>query len=314
MLQKISASISCGNDRNVRAVNNLLTMRAVLSVGNVPPLSESVVTQTSSHNIGFRGRSFPVLALEPDAPLAGWMQRLDACLERSPAFFARKSVVVDVAALELDRPGVIGLVESLSERGIRIMGLTGVEPSWASEDIPPILIGGRAATVAREKAGKGTGEANGDAASKKLTPDEKAAFDEIAATLGSAKDQQPENCSAPKPQPEPMRIAPLFINAPVRSGQSIFYPEGDVTVVGSVASGADVVAGGSVHIYGTIRGRVMAGAYGETRARIFCRRLEAELLAIGGFYMTADEIATNMRSQAVQAWLENQTVKMAKLD
>ncbi|MBM3624639.1 MAG: septum formation inhibitor MinC, partial [Alphaproteobacteria bacterium] len=75
-----------------------------------------------------------------------------------------------------------------------------------------------------------------------------------------------------------------------------------------------IMAGGSVHIYGTLRGRAMAGAYGEKRARIFCRRLEAELLSVCGVYLTAEEIETTMQRQSVQAWLENETVKIAKLD
>ena len=66
---------------------------------------------------------------------------------------------------------------------------------------------------------------------------------------------------------------------------------GDITVLGSIASGAEVVAGGSVHIYGTLRGRAMAGCNGNRRARIFCRRLEAALMAIGGYYRAADDIA-----------------------
>ena len=63
-------------------------------------------------------------------------------------------------------------------------------------------------------------------------------------------------------------------------------PEGDVTVLGSVASGAEIVAGGSIHVYGTLRGRAMAGAPAATAARIFCRKIEAELLAIDGYYRT----------------------------
>src|SRR5947209_15568979 len=64
----------------------------------------------------------------------------------------------------------------------------------------------------------------------------------------------------------------LLIENPVRSGQSIIFPNGDITVLGSVASGAEVVAGGSIHIYGTLRGRAMAGSMGNPRARIFWRR------------------------------------------
>ena len=71
-----------------------------------------------------------------------------------------------------------------------------------------------------------------------------------------------------------------MIEDPVRSGQSVVFMEGDVTVVGSVGSGAEIVAGGSIHVYGTLRGRALAGATGNARARIFCHRVEAELLAI----------------------------------
>src|SRR5215468_8290915 len=99
-----------------------------------------------------------------------------------------------------------------------------------------------------------------------------------------------------------MRIGPpcLLIETPVRSGQSVVFPNGDVTVVGSVASGAEVIAGGSIHIYGTLRGRAMAGSTGNPRARIFCRKIEAELLAIDGLYKTADDIDASLRNRPVQ--------------
>jgi len=92
----------------------------------------------------------------------------------------------------------------------------------------------------------------------------------------------------------------------VRSGQSVIFPSGDVTVIGSVASGAEVVAGDSIHIYGTLRGRAMAGSTGNARARIFCRKVEAELLAIGDRRSLQDrrDIDASLRSRPVQAWLE----------
>ena len=99
-----------------------------------------------------------------------------------------------------------------------------------------------------------------------------------------------------------------MIRSPVRSGQSIFFPEGDVTLVGSVASGAEIVAGGSIHIYGTLRGRAMAGM-GNAGARIFCRRLEAELIAIDGYYKTAEDMEPDLRGKAVQIWLEDDAIK-----
>jgi septum site-determining protein MinC len=104
------------------------------------------------------------------------------------------------------------------------------------------------------------------------------------------------------------------IDQPVRSGQSIVFPHGDVTIIGSVGSGAEVIAGGSVHIYGVLRGRAMAGSTGNARARIFCRSIEAELIAIDGLYRTADDIDKTLRNRAIHAWLEGEVLMMAALD
>lgn len=124
----------------------------------------------------------------------------------------------------------------------------------------------------------------------------------------SAKPPKPANPTAQKEQP-----TSLLIDNPVRSGQCVFA-EGDLTVVGSVGSGAEIVAGGSIHIYGTLRGRAMAGAWGNTRARIFCQRVEAELLAIGSYFKTADEIEENLRYRPAQVWLEGTTLKISAME
>ena len=106
----------------------------------------------------------------------------------------------------------------------------------------------------------------------------------------------------------------LLIEAPIRSGQSVIFPNGDITVLGSVASGAEVVAGGSIHIYGALRGRALAGSMGNARARIFCSRNEAELVSIDGYYRTAEEMDASLRSRATQCWLENRVLAIAALD
>ena len=114
-----------------------------------------------------------------------------------------------------------------------------------------------------------------------------------------------------KPEAKPKPNS-LMLDSPVRSGQSIFS-EGDVTVLGSVASGAEIVAGGSIHVYGALRGRAMAGSNGNTTARIFCQKIEAELLAINGYYQTAEEIDGDLRHRPAQAWLEGTSIKIAPL-
>jgi septum site-determining protein MinC len=119
--------------------------------------------------------------------------------------------------------------------------------------------------------------------------------------------QKPEPEAKPKPNS-------LLLESPVRSGQSIVFMEGDVTVLGSVGSGAEIVAGGSIHIYGTLRGRAMAGVNGNSNARIYCQRIEAELLAIDGYYQTAEEIDDTLRNRPAKAWLQGDTMKITPLN
>jgi septum site-determining protein MinC len=120
----------------------------------------------------------------------------------------------------------------------------------------------------------------------------------------------PDDAVPVEPEPEP---GSLVLEQPVRSGQSIMFARGDLTVIGSVASGAELIAGGSIHVYGTLRGRAIAGLNAHGQARIFCRRMEAELLAIDGVYKSADDMDQSLRGRAVQAWLQGDTLQMAAL-
>jgi septum site-determining protein MinC len=125
--------------------------------------------------------------------------------------------------------------------------------------------------------------------------------------LAQVEPQKPETKQKSKP-------TSLLLESPVRSGQSVIFAEGDVTVLGSVGSGAEIVAGGSIHVYGTLRGRAMAGVNGNSAARIFCQKIEAELLAIDGYYQTAEDISANLRNRPAQAWLEGNIMKITPLN
>lgn len=97
------------------------------------------------------------------------------------------------------------------------------------------------------------------------------------------------------------------ITHPVRSGQRI-YSKGDLTVIGAVSPGAEIIAEGNIHVYGALRGRAIAGVQGDEHARIFCSQLDAELLAIAGIYKPNDEIDDNYRQKNVQIALENEKI------
>ena len=81
-----------------------------------------------------------------------------------------------------------------------------------------------------------------------------------------------------------------------------------------MASGAEVIAAGSIHVYGALRGRALAGAYGNENARVFCRRFEAELIAVGGYYKVTEDTESHLRQKPVQAWLSGDELKIASLD
>jgi septum site-determining protein MinC len=116
-----------------------------------------------------------------------------------------------------------------------------------------------------------------------------------------------------RPAPPRPHRPPLVIRQPVRSGQIIYAERNDVVVLAPVNPGAEVIADGNVHIYAPLRGRVVAGAQGFTDARIFCQRLEAELVAIAGAYMLADDIPLEVRGKPAQVYLEDGHCRVAAL-
>ena len=103
------------------------------------------------------------------------------------------------------------------------------------------------------------------------------------------------------------QVAPVVLmhHETLRTGQQLIAEQGDVILTADMNSGSELIAAGSVHVYGTIRGRVIAGASGQAQARIFCQKLEAELVSIAGTYHVADDIPDQYVGQAVQICLNS---------
>ena len=124
-----------------------------------------------------------------------------------------------------------------------------------------------------------------------------------------------EPAAAPAAPATASASAPGLIQAaPVRSGQQVYAEQRDLTVLATVGAGAEVLADGSIHIYGALRGRALAGARGNEGARIFCREFHAELVAVAGHYKVMEDIPAELRGKAVQVWLEHGQLKLAALD
>jgi len=216
------------------------------------------------------------LVLAPEPPLPEWLAALDAQIARAPSFFDARPVVLDLAALPREQPNVVALIELLAGRGIRIIGTEGAHPSWQGVE----KWGGPIGTAAK----------------------------------GGGRPVELPDGRPPPAAPAPVESTAMVIDHPIRSGQSIVHETGDVTIIGSVAWGAEIVAGGSIHVYGALRGRAIAGFTGNKATRIFCRKLEAELLAIDGVYKTADDMDRGLHGRTVQAWLDGESMMMAALD
>lgn len=213
---------------------------------------------------GHEIRQFRLLTLVPEAPVFAWLSRLD---DAPPA--PGSVAVLDLSRTRLHGPGLRALVQEMQTRGIRIVGMLGVEAGQLGDQpgqLPPILSG-----------------------------------------------QGVPIASVAAPVPPPLPRAALLVRGNVRSGQRVVHPAGDVSVIGTVSSGAEIVAGGSVHIHGALRGRVTAGQDGGP-SLIYCQRLQAEMLVVDGIALAADDIDPALTGCAVLATAEGARIVMQRLD
>lgn len=104
-----------------------------------------------------------------------------------------------------------------------------------------------------------------------------------------------------------------LITEPVRSGQQIYVPDGDLIIVNQVSAGAEIIADGSIHVYGPMRGRALAGVNGNTNARIFCQSLEAELVSIAGNYKLSEDIERTAWKIATQIFIKDDRLQICAL-
>lgn len=234
------------------------------------------VAPAQKKSIRFRARSFVAFALVPEAPLEEWLSGLDGWIANSPGFFVGRPVVLDLNLLKPQVSDIAGLVAQLADRGIRTYAIEAKGLDTLGPDLPPLLVGAKETIVEEQQ-------------------------------------EEPDAQTQPAPE-EPPASSSLIVRSPVRSGQSIFHPHGDVIVLGSAGSGSEIIAGGSIHVYGTLRGRAFAGAEGNREARIFCRKNEAELLAVDGWYRTAEDMEPSSRGRAIQAFLDDGVVLVTALN
>ncbi len=219
-------------------------------------------------------------------------------VQRAPKLFARGAVVVDFGGLPAlpDVATARALLDALREAGALPVAL-----AWGSSENERLAVELGLPLLAKFRA--------------QYEP----AGGSPAADAGPAPAPAPR-AAEPAPAATPTATAAragepgLMQASAVRSGQQVYADNRDLTVLAAVGAGAEVIADGSIHIYGALRGRALAGAQGNAKARIFCREFHAELVAIAGHYKVLEDLPADLRGKAVQVWLDGDQLKIAALD
>ncbi|MFT3762591.1 MAG: septum site-determining protein MinC [Pseudoxanthomonas sp.] len=224
-----------------------------------------------------------VRTLDVDALVREMRERV----ERAPKLFGRAAVIVDFGGLAKtpDFDSAKALLD-----GLRAAGVLPVALAYGTREIEQL--------------------------SEQLGLPLLAKFRAQYERVEAAPEPAPARAGKPEPAPAPKPAAAaskpgLVHKSPVRSGQQLYAENRDLTLLGAVGAGAEVIADGSIHVYGTLRGRALAGAQGDASARIFCRDFHAELVAIAGNYKVLDEVPRELRGKPVQVWLENDQIMIA---
>ena len=229
-----------------------------------------------------KGTTFTISVLHlSDGNPARIRQLLEAKVAQAPQFFNCAPLVLNVERLEAI-PDFEQLRELVESEDFVLVGITGAQSE-------AMKTAAKAAGLAVMASGK----------SRKAEP-------------------QPQPAPAPAPIVEVKAVpAPLVASkvhvGPVRSGQQLYAAGTSLVVLGSVSPGAEVIADDSIHIYGTLRGRAIAGAKGNPQARIYCQQLQAELLSIAGTFQLSDALPAGLIQQPVHVRLDNEQLRIDRI-
>lgn len=231
--------------------------------------------------------TLPVIHLL-DSEMDAVTEQLGPKVEQAPEFFRNTPVVVDLSALpphagDIQFPLLVGLLRGYGMIPVGVRG-GNASQNQAAEAMELAIMGEAMVRNSKQAATK---------------PEPKPA--------AQAAEQAPETVKL---------IAERtfkVVTQPVRSGQRVYATGGDLSVVGPVSSGAELLADGNIHVYGPLRGRAMAGMNGDAEARIFCQALEAELVSVAGRYRVSERIPNTLKGIPVQIFLDQEILRIEKL-
>lgn len=259
-----------------------------------------------------RGRFFTAIVLQvARAPDAAFFAALDTMLAQTPHFYANAPFVLDLERAADIGPtfDFINLAREMRNRKVTLIGVQNgsIEQNKAALHAGLITLPSGTDVLPDHRKG-GAAPSEPKAKAEPLKPDPQGGESKKASDSGRKEARPREAASVAY-----SAGTALLVTEPVRSGQQIFAERGDLVVVASVSAGAELIARGNIHVYGTLRGRALAGVHGDNAARIFCESLDAELIAIAGLYKLSDAVDPSLRGRRVQAFLDGGTLRVDAL-
>lgn len=232
-----------------------------------------------------KGTTFTISVLHlSDGNPARIRQLLEAKVAQAPQFFNCAPLVLNVERLEAI-PDFEQLRELVESEDFVLVGITGARDE-------AMKTAAKAAGLAVMVSGK----------SRKAEPE----------PTPPAPEPKPVEAAPVPPVPAPVEASKVHVG-PVRSGQQIYAAGTSLVVLGSVSPGAEVIADDSIHIYGALRGRAIAGAKGNPKARIYCQQLQAELLSIAGTFQLSDALPAGVIQEPVHIRLDNEQLRIDRI-
>ena len=239
------------------------------------------------------------------------------------AFYENEPVVIDAGSVDevvdwapllkafadhrLPVIGVVAQGENLA--AAKACGLAAVDLS--TSPVRNALDTQTAASVAEPVTANVPAPAAADGAPSAAQPAEAGGADQAAATTSGMKTATSATTNTDVPAAAPTMV----VRGPLRSGQRVYARQSDLIVMGVVSRGAEVIADGNIHVYGPLRGKAMAGARGDTAARIFTTTLDAELVAVAGIYRVIDsKLPAELHPRPAVSQLQKDAVHLTPLE
>lgn len=270
------------------------------AMGKVTPFREEKMTETCFRMKGTTLTSIvlEVIDFEPD----NFEAQLSQKVASAPQFFTRSSLILHLmkplSATEFEL--LVALCRRLQLQPMAVKGeVAELKPTINDLGLADVSQSKFTDSALRSNKASGSENNNGSGENASQTA------------------QQVQTASAPKAETVPAAAPPLkpakVINRPVRSGQQVYAEGGDLVVTASVSEGAELLADGNIHVYGTLRGRALAGVKGNTGARVFCQSLDAELISIAGQFIMHETVKGECWKKPAQVYLEEETLRIEPL-